>query len=268
MSARPIALLTDFGDHDPFAGICRAVILGVDPAIPLIDLTHGIARQDVTAGAVALMDAAPYLPADCVTMAVVDPGVGGERRAVAVESADGRVFVGPDNGLLWPALEACGGGVAAYDIGNSPWRREPTSNTFHGRDIFAPVAARIATGARPEDGAETIDPGEIVPLELPRTTIDGDEISTAVIAVDAYGNARLGARADQLAGAAHGDRYEIDSGAMRRQAVFVKSYASAEAKEPLLLADSNGSLSIAINGGDAASELRLVPGTAVHILPT
>jgi S-adenosylmethionine hydrolase len=260
--------LTDFGLRDPFVGICHAVIARVDPTILVIDLTHGIGRQDVQAGAVALADAVPFLPDDAVVVAVVDPGVGSDRRAIAVESTDGRVFVGPDNGLLTPAIALSGGATSAYEISESPWRLEPVSDTFHGRDIFSPVAARIAAGADLADGGESIDPGGLVTFDLPSTELVDGELLTAVLAVDEYGNARLAATPGDLAGVKLGDHVEIDTEDLRRQAVYARTYSEADNGDPLLLVDSTGSLSVSLNGGDAAAALRLEPGKIVRIIPT
>ncbi len=142
----PITFLSDYGYDDEFAGVCRAVIARLAPGATLIDLTHGIPRHDVRAGAAVLENALPYAPPG-VHLAVVDPGVGSARKAVAVAAAEeGRLLVGPDNGLLWPALERFGGAMAAVDLTLSPQRLEPLSATFHGRDIFAPVAAALASG--------------------------------------------------------------------------------------------------------------------------
>jgi S-adenosylmethionine hydrolase len=266
VTPRPIALLTDFGHRDPFVGICHGVIMREDPAIRVIDLTHGIARQDVRAGAVALADAVPFLPDDVVVVAVVDPGVGSERRAIAVESADGRVFVGPDNGLLAPAIDLSGGASAAFEISNSPWRLEPVSDTFHGRDIFSPVAARIAAGEPVVEAGVAIESDELVALELPQASfVDGD-LTTAVLAVDEFGNARLAATLSDLGILELGAALEIDTDDMRRQAVFVRTYAEAENGDPVVIVDSSGSLSVSVNGGSAAEALRLEPGKVVRIL--
>lgn len=266
MSPRPIALLTDFGYRDPFVGICRAVIAGIDPTIPLIDLTQGIARQDVTAGALALADAAPYLPRDCVVLGVVDPGVGSERRALAVESGGGAVFVGPDNGLLTLAVDACGGASAAYEISNSQWRLKPTSKTFHGRDVFAPVAAQIAAGAPPAEAGEPLDTTALVRLDLPQAERDGDQLTATVLSIDVYGNVRLNARATDFKGATPGEAVEIMLGKTPWRASFVTSYAAGDPGALLLIEDATGALSIAINGGDAAAALELAGGDCVRLV--
>jgi hypothetical protein len=265
---RTVAFLSDFGHRDPFVGICHAVIAGVDPEIRVIDLTHGIDRQDIRAGAVALADAVPFLPSDSVVVAVVDPGVGSDRRALAVVSRDGLVFVGPDNGLMWPAIELAGGADAVFEISRSEWRLEPVSDTFHGRDIFSPVAARIAAGDDPSDAGTVVEADSLVALELPRAEMVDGELTTAVLSIDEFGNARLAATADDLPDdIAVGENVEIDTDQLRRLALFAQAYADAENGDPILIVDSTGSLSVSINGGDAATDLRLEPGKVVRILP-
>jgi S-adenosylmethionine hydrolase len=140
-----VTFLSDFGTSDDFAGICHGVINLICPEARVIHITHGIQPQAIGQGARVLAGAIPYLPAG-VHLAVVDPGVGSERRAIALRAADGRHFVGPDNGLLIPAAEVCGGVVEAVAITNPRVMLQPVSRTFHGRDIFSPAAARLAGG--------------------------------------------------------------------------------------------------------------------------
>ena len=152
-----ISFLSDYGLDDDFVGICHGVIATICPEARVIDIAHGVRRHDVRAGAVILRDALAYMPAG-VHLAIVDPDVGAERRAVALRLDDDRLLVGPDNGLLWPAAELGGGVVEAADIARSRFRLEPLSATFHGRDIFAPVAARLAAGAPLAEAGEPCDP--------------------------------------------------------------------------------------------------------------
>ena len=187
---RPITFLSDYGYEDEFAGVCRAVISQIAPGAPLIDLTHGIARQDVRQGAIALANALPSCPPG-VHLAVVDPGVGSARRAVAVAAAEGRFLVGPDNGLLSRALDRLGGALDAVELSSSPFRLEPVSATFHGRDLFAPVAAHLSLGARLEEAGEPIDPSSLVTLDLPAPRIAEGEVVAHAIHEDGYGNVTL-----------------------------------------------------------------------------
>ena len=151
---RPIVFCTDYGLRDEFVGVCHGVMLRIAPRCSVIDLTHAIPRQDVLRGALVLSRAAPYLPVDAVYCAVVDPGVGSERRAVAVRAGTGALLVGPDNGLLSLAWSELGGAEAAFEISSPGIVLHPISNTFHGRDVFAPAAAHLAMGT----SLETIGP--------------------------------------------------------------------------------------------------------------
>ena len=165
---RPITFLSDYGLEDEFVGVVHAVIAHECPTARVIDLSHGVPRQSVLAGALMLARALPYAPPG-VHLAVVDPEVGARRRAVALRTAlDDRLLVGPDNGLLLPAADRFGWVTEAVEISTSSWRLEPVSATFHGRDLFAPVAARLAAGEALADAGTPLDPEELVRLELPR----------------------------------------------------------------------------------------------------
>src|ERR687893_2108282 len=160
---RPLTFLSDYGTDDEFVGVVHAVIARLAPAAPVIDLTHGIPRHGVLQGALTLARTLPYAPPG-VHLAVVDPEVGARRRAVALRTADeDRLLVGPDNGLLLPAAQRFGGIAEVVEISGSPWRLEPVSATFHGRDLFAPVAARLAAGAPLPDARPPLEPVELVP---------------------------------------------------------------------------------------------------------
>ena len=187
----PITFLSDYGEEDEFAGVCRAVIRQIAPDAPLIDLTHGIGRHGIRHGALALANALPFCPPG-VHLAVVDPGVGGPRRAVAVTTMEeGRFLVGPDNGLLAPAIERFGGAARAIDLAGSPFRLEPVSATFHGRDLFAPVAAHLAIGARLDEAGEKFDPVELTGLELPTPRSSHGKVVAHALYADRYGNVAL-----------------------------------------------------------------------------
>ncbi|HET8975654.1 MAG TPA: SAM-dependent chlorinase/fluorinase, partial [Solirubrobacterales bacterium] len=201
--ALPITFLSDYGEEDEFAGVCRAVITQIAPDAPLVDLTHGVGRQGIRQGALALANALPFCPPG-VHLAVVDPGVGTARRPVAVTTMqEGRFLVGPDNGLLWPAIERFGGAARAIDLSRSPFRLEPVSATFHGRDLFAPVAAHLAIGARLDEAGEKFEPAELTRLELPQPVVEGGRAVAHALYVDRFGNVTLdldaeGARAASL----------------------------------------------------------------------
>ena len=211
--ARPITFLSDYGLADEFVGVVHAVIAHECPTARVIDLSHGVPRQSVLAGALMLARALPYAPPG-VHLAVVDPEVGARRRAVALRTAlDDRLLVGPDNGLLLLAADRFGWVTEAVEISHSPWRLEPVSATFHGRDLFAPVAARLAAGEALADAGTPLDPDELVRIELPKPRKGKQGRLTAhVMVIDGFGNVQLDARPGDLADRAHrpsgGDRRE------------------------------------------------------------
>jgi S-adenosylmethionine hydrolase len=258
---RPITFLSDYGYEDEFAGVCRAVISQIAPGAPLIDLTHGITRQDIRHGAVALANALPSCPPG-VHLAVVDPGVGSERRAVAVAAAEERFLVGPDNGLLSRALDRLGGALEAVELSRSPFRLEPVSATFHGRDLFAPVAARLAGGEALADAGTPLAPDELVALKLPRPRQEDGALVAHVTVVDGYGNVQLDAAPGDLGGRL-GRAVEVGDG---RSARYLRTFADAEPGELLLYEDAAGMLALAVNGGEAVSELGDVrPGDELRL---
>jgi S-adenosylmethionine hydrolase len=265
---RPITFLSDYGYEDEFAGVCRAVIAQIVPGAPLIDLTHGIPRQDVRQGAIALANALPACPPG-VHLAVVDPGVGSDRRAVAVEADEGRFLVGPDNGLLSRALDRLGGPRGAVEVSRSPFRLEPVSATFHGRDLFAPVAAHLSLGARLEEAGEPIDPGSLAGLDLPAPRIGLDEVVATALHTDGYGNVTLNLDASALADGPlrPGELLEVRAPDGRFEALWARTFADASPGEVLLFEDSSGAMALAISGGSAAGLLDLEPDREVRLRP-
>jgi hypothetical protein len=265
---RPITFLSDYGYVDEFAGVCRAVISQIVPGAPVIDLTHGIARQDVRGGAIALANALPSCPPG-VHLAVVDPGVGSDRRAVAVAGAEGRLLVGPDNGLLSRALDRLGGALDAVELSRSPFRLEPVSATFHGRDLFAPVAAHLALGARIEEAGEAIDPSSLVTLELPSPAISNGEVVAHAIHADGYGNVTLDVDASMLADGPlrQGERLEVRAPDGRFEALWARTFADVGPADVLLFEDSSGALALAVSGGSAAGLMNLEPDAEVKLRP-
>ena len=263
-----VTLLTDYGRDDDFAGICHGVIATIAPDVKVVDLTHGIPRFDVRRGALALRDALPYVPIG-VHVAVVDPQVGTERRAVALRCADGRTLVGPDNGLLSLAAARAGGVELAVDITRSPHRLEPVSATFHGRDLFSPVAAHLAAGAEIQDAGAPLDPDELLAIELPRPTMDGDTLVAHVLYVDGFGNATLDAGHEDLdhTGLSLGRLVEIRAGARTREATFTSTFADVTPGEAIVYEDAQRALAVAVNRGDAAGVLGLAPDAEVRLRP-
>jgi S-adenosyl-L-methionine hydrolase (adenosine-forming) len=269
VSARPITFLSDYGYDDEFAGVCRGVIARIAPEAAVFDLTHGIRRHDVRHGAAVLARALPFLPAG-VHLAIVDPEVGTERRAVAVRVAqDDRVLVGPDNGLLWPAIERLGGPVEAADISLSPFRLEPVSATFHGRDVFAPVAATLAQGATLGEVGQPLPPNALEDLDLPEPTLDAGRAMAQVSHLDRYGNAALNLREAHLpaTGLRLGHPLEVEAGGSSRVAIFARTFADVPAGGLLLYVDSYGDLALALNRGSASEALGLEPGDEVSLRP-
>jgi S-adenosyl-L-methionine hydrolase (adenosine-forming) len=265
---RPITFLSDYGYEDEFAGVCRAVISQIAPGAPLIDLTHGVSRQNVRQGAIALANALPSCPPG-VHLAVVDPGVGSSRRAVAVAAAEGRFLVGPDNGLLSRALDRLGGALDAVEVSRSPFRLEPVSATFHGRDLFAPVAAHLALGALLEEAGESIDPASLAELDLPAPRIGEDSIVAHAIHEDGYGNVTLNLDASMLEGGPlePGEVLEVRAPDGRFEAVWARTFADVGPAELLLFEDSSGALALAVSGGSAAGLLDLRPDREVTLRP-
>jgi S-adenosyl-L-methionine hydrolase (adenosine-forming) len=265
---RPITFLSDYGYEDEFAGVCRAVIAQIAPDAPLIDLTHGVARQDVRGGAIALANALPLCPPG-VHLAVVDPGVGSARRALAVAAGEGRFLVGPDNGLLSRALDRLGGATEAAELSRSPFRLEPLSATFHGRDLFAPVAAHLALGATLAEAGEPLDPVSLAELELPAPEIGADRVLAHAIHRDAFGNVTLNLDASMLAGGPlkPGERLEVRAPDGRFQALWARTFADVGPADVLLFEDSSGALAIAVSGGSAAGLLNLERDSEITLRP-
>jgi S-adenosyl-L-methionine hydrolase (adenosine-forming) len=269
VSAPVITFLSDYGLVDDFVGVCHGVIAMICPEARVIDITHGVGRHDVRAGAVILAGALPYMPVG-VHVAVVDPDVGAERRAVALRLADDRLLVGPDNGLLAPAVEVGGGAVGAVEIATSPFRLEPVSATFHGRDIFAPVAARLAAGAPLGDAGAPCDPELLVRLDLPRPRREAGALVSHVLYVDRFGNVQLDVEHDDLAdsGVKLGHRAELTLPAGgREEAQFARTFADVDPGQLLIYEDAYRRLALAVSHGDAAERLGLSADDEVRITP-
>ncbi len=265
---RPITFLSDYGTDDEFAGVCRAVIARIAPEARVIDLTHGIARHDVRHGAAVLASALPFAPPG-IHLAVIDPGVGSGRRAVAVAAAEeDRILVGPDNGLLSLAIARFGGAVEAVDISLSPARLEPVSATFHGRDLFAPVAARLALGDELVRHGEPVEPDSLARVDRTAPEIEpGRRLEAEVSHVDAFGNLSLLATAADAddAGLEPGKRLRVGEPQRSDEAVYALTFADVERGELVLLVDSARSLALAVNHGDASRLLDLAAGDRVAL---
>jgi S-adenosyl-L-methionine hydrolase (adenosine-forming) len=252
-----ITFLSDYGSRDEFVGVCHAVIARRAPRARVIDLGHGVPPHDVRAGALALRAALPYAPAG-VHLAVVDPGVGGARRAVALRlAAHGRTMVGPDNGLLTLAAKALGGVVAAFDISDSAECLRPISATFHGRDVFAPVAAALADGVAMTALGEPIAHDDLVELNLPAARLDGDALVAHVLTTDAYGNVALDANGElaAAAGLRVGSGLVVEVAGRSTPARLALTFGDVADGALLAYVDARGALALAINCGSAAAAL-------------
>ena len=260
-----VTFLSDYGLDDDFVGVCHGVIAQIAPGVRILDVTHGIERHDVRAGALVLRRALAYLPAG-VHLAVVDPGVGSARRAVALRCREGeRLLVGPDNGLLWPAAQRFGGVAEAVDVGDSPLRLAPVSASFHGRDIFAPVAAHLAAGTPLAAVGAPLDPAAIVPLKLPCARVTDDGVVCHVLQADGYGNVVLDASADDLAaaGVRRGEAITVH----RRAARYATTFADVGPGELLLYEDGYRCVALAVNRGSALAALGLARDDEILIAP-
>jgi len=257
-----VALLTDFGRSDTYAAVMKLVIYKRCPGATIVDLTHEIPAGDVRLGAIQLAWAAPYLPPGSIVAAVVDPGVGGDRRGLVIGSG-GRWMVGPDNGLLWPAAEQLGK-PSAYALDQPEYWLSPVSCTFHGRDVFAPVAAALARGVPVGRlGAPIDDPVE---LHLPgpiRTASGG--AAGEVLSIDRFGNAITNIRLDDLK-ADDRARFWVSCRGLRLQGP-VRCYSAVEPGEALVLVGSAGLVEIAVRDGSAAESADIHPGDRVELEP-
>jgi S-adenosyl-L-methionine hydrolase (adenosine-forming) len=263
-----VTLLTDYGRDDDFVGVCHGVIRSIHPEAQIVDITHGIDRYAVRQGAIVMGNTLPYMPVG-VHVAVVDPQVGTERRAVAVRTADGRFLVGPDNGLLSLAWERCGGVELAVDVTRSPHRLEPVSATFHGRDLFAPVAAHLAAGAELADAGDPLEPAQLERVELPRPHREGGALVAHALVVDRFGNAGLNVGHDDLAGSGItlGGSVELEVAGEPFIATYARTFADVATGDLLVYEDAYRTLAVAINRGDAAATLGLRPDAEVRLRP-
>jgi S-adenosylmethionine hydrolase len=263
-----ITFLSDYGLEDDFVGICHGVIASLCPDARVIDLTHGVERHDVRRGALILQEALPFLPLG-VHLAVVDPDVGAERRAVALRLADDRLLVGPDNGLLSLAAERVGGVVEAVDIAHSKFRLEPVSATFHGRDIFAPVAATLARGTPIAEVGEPCDPDQLVRLAVPQPRVEHGMLLAHALYIDHFGNVGLDVEHDQVTelGLRLGSPVGVDAGSGELQVNYVRTFADVSRGELMVYEDAYRRLSLAVSHGSAADRLGISVDDELRIRP-
>jgi hypothetical protein len=262
----PISFLSDFGRDDEFVGVVHGVIARIAPEVRVIDVGHEYAQGDIRAGALALMRAIQYLPQG-VALAVIDPTVGTERKAIAARTEWG-VFIGPDNGLLAPAVAMVGGASAIVSIENPELQLPAPGATFHGRDIFGPAAAVIASGqAEFEDLGPAMDPNSVVPMMLPLVEHGDGAVVGEVLWVDHFGNAQLNISPEdlQLVGVSPGIDIVLRVGSAESSLEWVTSYGDVEPGEALLHIDSYGQIAVAVRDGSAVETLPLAAGTAVTV---
>jgi S-adenosylmethionine hydrolase len=260
-----VCFLTDFGLEDDFVGTCHGIMARIAPDVRVIDITHGVAPQAVLQGAIVLRNTTPYLPAG-VVLAVVDPDVGGNRRAVAVRARDGRVFIGPDNGLLMLAADDLGVDVA-HELVDERYRLPDVSRTFHARDVFAPAAAHVAAGVAVEELGPAVSAETLIRLGVPEPEVGRTQISATVLDIDRFGNISTNVRRLQVEalGLADGDRVEIRLALDRYYALLAGTFADAPMGELILYEDSYGFVTLAISRGDAARLTGVSPGDELRI---
>lgn len=261
-----ITLTTDYGLNDEFAGVCHGVIAQIAPGVRVIDITHGIEPFDVRAGALTLVRAIQYMPAG-VHVAIVDPGVGTDRRAIAVEAGPS-VMVGPDNGILSPAVAMLGGAGRCVELTNEDYQLPCAGGqTFAGRDLFVPAAAQIAAGTPLEEFGEEIDPHTLVPMLVPLSSVDADSVTGEILWIDRFGNAQLNISPGELEmlGASVGEQVEVEIEGAAIGAIFANAYAEHEDGMILLIVDSYGLLSLSVNRGRASDILGLKAAARIRL---
>jgi hypothetical protein len=258
-----ITFLSDYGLTDEFVGVVKSVIRTIAPDVAVIDLTHEIEPHDVRGGGLTVARSAQYL-APGIVLAVVDPGVGSDRRAVAIEVGEGQsVLIGPDNGLLAPAVAMVGGADRAVVLTNTEYQLPAPGPTFAGRDVFAPAAAHLCNGIDLAMLGEIVDPATLLPGLLPVTREEDGGLVAEVLWVDRFGNAQLNVDPDEIS--SFGDRVRVKFAETKRTAVRADSYAALRTGEIGLVVDSYGLLSIAVDRGSAADQLGLHAGDPVTL---
>jgi S-adenosylmethionine hydrolase len=262
---RPITFLSDYGTADEFVGVCHGVMARIAPGVEIVDLAHELPRHDVRAGALMLRRALPYMPPG-VHLAVVDPEVGTKRRAIALRTADeDRILVGPDNGLLALAAQRFGGAIDAVDVSRSDHRLDPVSATFHGRDIFAPVAAALAAGAELLDAGDPIDADEITLLHMPMAMVEPEGLIAHAVAFDRFGNITLDVEHQELTDS--GPRLGRPVTINDQPAHYTVTFSDVGAGELLLYEDAYRTLAVAVNRGSARDALTVALDDEIIVRP-
>jgi hypothetical protein len=266
MSYDWISFTTDYGLDDGFVGVCEGVVARIAPGPRVIHVSHTVPPQDVRRGAAVLAQAVPYLP-EGVHFAVVDPGVGTDRRGVVVVTASG-LLVGPDNGLLMPAADLLGGVRAAYELAEPAYQLPTVSATFHGRDVFAPAAAHLAAGVEPADFGPAVDPTTLVRLAEPGTTVESGKLTTAIRYIDTFGNIQLAATGADLeaSGGRPGSTAHANLNGRSVKATVGRTFADAIPDGLIVYVDSAERVALAVNRGSAANDFGGNVGDPVVLL--
>jgi S-adenosyl-L-methionine hydrolase (adenosine-forming) len=260
-----VSFLSDYGRTDEFVGVVHSVIRSLAPEVAIVDLTHDVAPYDVRAGGLTLARSSQYL-CPGVVLAVVDPGVGGDRRGVAIEVGDGAsVLVGPDNGLLAPAVAMCGGATRAVELANPDYRLPSPGPTFAGRDVFAPAVAHLCLGVDLSELGPAVAPTSLLPGMLPVSYHDGEAVVGEVLWIDRYGNAQLNVDPDEIDDL--GPRVRLRFGDEVRGARRAEAFEQIAAGQVGLVIDSYGLVAIAVDRRSAAQDLGLAPGSEVRLEP-
>jgi S-adenosyl-L-methionine hydrolase (adenosine-forming) len=263
----PVSFLSDFGYVDEFVGVVHGVIARIAPDVRVLDITHGVRRGDIHGGAMALTRAVQFMP-DGVFLAVVDPGVGTGRRAIAARTPVG-VFVGPDNGLLAPAVAMVGGADVIVSLEDPRFRLPSPGATFHGRDIFGPAAAVLASGqAEIGDLGPELAPGTITPLLVPLAEAAGNGgIKATVLWVDSFGNIQFNIAAEDLAtlDLGPGDDVAVSYEMVSHRVVWGDTYGAVEVGEAVLHVDSHGQIALGVHGGRADEDFDIGVGDSIVI---
>jgi S-adenosyl-L-methionine hydrolase (adenosine-forming) len=270
VAPRFVSFLSDYGSADEFVGVCKSVMLALAPELTVIDVTHEVPPHDVKAGALVLVRAAQYLPQGGVVLAVVDPGVGTDRRLVAVEVGGAGILLGPDNGLLAPAVAMLGGAERVVSLTNTDYHLPSPGPTFAGRDVLAPAAGHLAAGVALSDLGEEVEAAGLVPglVSLPQPD-DGGGIAGEVWWIDRFGNCQLNIDPEEIValGAAPGAPLEVRFRDEVRSARWVDTYADAKPSELVVVVDSYGLTSLALDRQSAAAVCGLSVGSGVTLVP-
>ena len=260
-----VSLLTDYGLVDEFVGVVKAVIRDIAPHAVTIDLTHQIAPFDVRAGSLALARCIPYVPSG-VILAVVDPGVGASRKSIAIEVADGEaVMVGPDNGLLAPAVAMAGGAGRAVVLTNDEYHLLSHGATFAGRDIFAPVVGHLCNGVDLAEFGDLIDADELLPGMVPLPREEPEGLVGEVLWVDHFGNCELNVGPDEIA--EWGSQLQISFGESVRVVTRHQTFADVATGAVGLVVDGCGMMALVLDQRSAAVDLGIGPGDQITLAP-